>query len=363
MQTIAKIGEGARADRAVMPALQPGSADYPLNAWYVAATSSEVGDTLLSRWLLGRPMLLHRDADGAPVALFDRCPHRGYPLSAGRIVDGVVECGYHGLRFGRDGRCSHVPSGGAMPEGLAVARYPVAERWRWIWVWAGDPALADPALIPDVGLYGLGRDGWHSETSAMLEVAANYLLPFENLLDASHISFLHRGQIDVGDVAGRKPEMRVDGARIVVSRRIADEPQSPLTMRTFGFAGDRAHRTITAEACPPSLCGIRVEIEPVERSAVERQVNQLVVAITPQDRSRTLQFTAVAQTFPFLNPDRHADLRNLLMEDVEAMEKIQRLHDSLPPEMTPEFGLAADKGAYRARRMFAAMLAREGDGR
>ena len=339
--------------------LVPGTAPYPRNAWYVAATAAELGREPLHRWLLGKPVLLYRQEDGHPAALFDRCPHRGYPLSAGKIVGDAVECGYHGLRFAADGRCILIPSGGAMPQGLGVASYPVVERWQWVWIWMGDPALADPGLIPDLAGFGLGQPDWHSETSVTLAINANYLLSFENFLDASHITFLHTGQIDSGDVAGEPLEMQVDGGRIVVARRIVDELQSPLTMRTFGFEGDRAHRTITAEALPPSLCGIRVEVEPVVQSATARQVNQLVVGITPQDDTRTLQFTAVTQTFPFFNPGRHDDLRNLLMEDVVAMEKIQALHDALPPQERVEYGLLADKGAYQARRMLAAMLRNE----
>ncbi len=334
----------------------PGRAPYPRNAWYVAATASELGGAPLHRWLLGKPVVLFRLENGAPAALFDRCPHRGYPLSSGKVAGDTIECGYHGLRFAADGRCTLIPSGGTMPPGLGVASYPVAERWQWIWIWMGDPDKADPALIPDLDSFGLGRPGWHSETSVLLTIGANYLLSFENFLDASHITFLHTGQIDSGDVAGEPLTMRVDGGWIAVARRIADELQSPLTMRTFGFEGDRAHRTITAEALPPSVCGIRVEVEPVVRSANERQINQLVVGITPQDDTRTLQFTAVTQTFPFFNESRHEDLRKLLMEDVVAMEKIQTLHDALPPGERAEFGLLADKGAYQARRMLAAMI-------
>ena len=342
-----------------MAEMIPGSAPYPRNAWYVAATSSELGAQPLHRWLLGKPVILFRQKDGTPAALFDRCPHRGYPLSEGRVVDGAVECGYHGLRFAADGRCTLIPSGGTMPPGLGVESYPVYEKWEWIWIWMGDPAQADTALIPDLDRFGLGCPDWHSETSVLLEIGANYLLSFENFLDASHITFLHTGQIDSGDVAGQPLEMQIDGDLIIVARRIENELQSPLTMRTFGFEGDRAHRTITAEALAPSICGIRVEVEPVEQSAVQRQVNQLVVGITPQDDTHTLQFTAVAQTFPFFNESRHDDVRNLLMEDVVAMEKIQRLREAVRPEERVEFGLLADKGAYQARRMLSAMIRNE----
>jgi len=336
-----------------------GEWDFPRNAWYVAATRAEVGEQPLHRWLLGKPVVLYRTEAGTVAALFDRCPHRGYPLSAGKIRGDVIECGYHGLRFDPAGQCTLIPSGGDMPRGLGVESYPVVEAWDWIWIWMGDPADADPALVPDLTPYGFGCDGWHAETGPLLECRSNYLLPFENLLDATHITFLHNGAIDAGGVAGEPLQFEMKDGRISVSRQIRNERQTPLTMRTFGFSGDTAHRSIIAEAMPPSLCGVRVVLEPVEKSAVDRQVNQLIVGITPQDRKRTLQFTAVSQTFPFVNPNREQDLRDLLMEDVVAMERIQRLNDALPADEKPEFGLRADKGAYQARRMFAAMLRRE----
>lgn len=338
--------------------LSPGSAAYPLNQWYVAAYSHEVTDRPLHRWLLDRPVLLYRDQADQPVALYDRCPHRGYPLSAGKVVGDAIQCGYHGVQFGPDGGCKLVPSGGIIAPGLRVDSYPVVERWRWIWLWAGDPELADPTLIPDHEAFGLGAPGWHAEPGDVLELAANYLMPFENLLDASHITFLHQGQIDAGDVAGQPLELETEGNKVRVIRRIPDELQSPLTMKTFGFSGTHAHRTITAEAIAPHLCGIRVDVAPVDGSAAA-QTNQLVVGITPRTRSTSYEFTAVAQTFPFVNPDWKEDMRNLLMEDVDAMAKIQELHDRLSPEQRPETGLRADRGLFRARAIIARMMREE----
>lgn len=352
------------ADTSTTLRMEPGAAPYPKNAWYVAATTAEVGREPLRRKLLGRQVVLFRQEDGQPVALYDRCPHRGYPLSEGVLVGDNIQCGYHGLQFGNDGCCKVIPSGGDMPPGLGVPSYPVAERWEWLWIWAGDPNLADEALLPDLeGIYALGREGWHSETSVLLEPACNYLMPFENFLDATHITFLHHGMIDSGDVASQPLKMQVVDNRVQVIRRIENELQPPLVMKTFGFEGDRAHRTITAEALPPGLCAIRIEIEPLIRTpGQDNHINQLVVAITPQDRTHTLEFTAVTQTFPFTNPSRHDDLRNLLMEDVVAMQKIQQLFDETPAEERVEFGLAADKGIYQARRMLAAQVRAEREG-
>lgn len=339
--------------------LIPGEAPWPANHWYVAACSHELAHAPLARELLGLPVVMFRAADGSAGALFDRCPHRGMPLSEGEILGHALQCPYHGMQFDTSGRCIHIPSSSTIPARMCVPSYPVREELGLVWIWPGDPGRAADTPLPDLGRWGFGKPGWHWETSERLDVAANWLLPLENLLDASHITFLHKGQIDQGLVASHPFEVGVSGSELRVDRILHRERQSPLTMKTFGFTGETATRAIIAEAFLPALCGIRVEIRPDNDPDCPPQVNQLAVGITPRNQHSCYQFTAVAQTFPFINEQRHQDLRNLLMEDVVAMESIQRLHDRLPPGQRPEFSVKSDEAAMRARRILARMLDEE----
>src|SRR4249920_1151573 len=119
------------------------------NCWYVAAWDHELlADTLLARTILGQPLLLYRKADGTPVALTNRCPHRQAPLSMGRREGDSIRCMYHGLRFEPDGRCVDIPGQAQIPTKMCARSYPVVEQGRWLWVWMGDPALADASRIP-----------------------------------------------------------------------------------------------------------------------------------------------------------------------------------------------------------------------
>ena len=119
------------------------------DTWYMAGWGDEVGDELLSRRIAGTKLLLYRTRDGEAVALVDRCPHRFAPLSIGTRSGDTVVCGYHGLAFDRSGACVHNPFSDRIPAGTTVRSFPVVERDGIVWLWAGDPALADPARIPD----------------------------------------------------------------------------------------------------------------------------------------------------------------------------------------------------------------------
>ena len=76
-----------------------------MNGWYIGAWADEVGRTLMQRWICGRPVCFYRLSDGRVNAIEDRCPHRRYPLSLGRLDGDVIECNYHGYRIGDSGTC------------------------------------------------------------------------------------------------------------------------------------------------------------------------------------------------------------------------------------------------------------------
>ena len=98
------------------------------NHWYVAAWSEDVGREPIARVMLGDAVVLYRTEDGRAVALENRCAHRNLPLSEGNLIGDVLQCGYHGLEFGIDGICSHVPGQDDVPDWARVKRYPVAEK-------------------------------------------------------------------------------------------------------------------------------------------------------------------------------------------------------------------------------------------
>jgi phenylpropionate dioxygenase-like ring-hydroxylating dioxygenase large terminal subunit len=73
---------------------------YLMNAWYAAALSRDVDATeLFHRKILDTAVLIYRKADGTPVAMVDRCPHRFAPLHLGKREGDEIVCIYHALKF------------------------------------------------------------------------------------------------------------------------------------------------------------------------------------------------------------------------------------------------------------------------
>lgn len=159
--------------------------------WYVACTSSELGKAPLSRTVLGIPLVLFRDAEGRAAALLDRCPHRNAPLSAGRVVDGQVECRYHGWRFDGAGECRRVPvsCGPTDAKARRTPSFPVAEQNGYVWVFA--TADTEPPSLP--------REVPFADNPAYTVVQRHFTVEstmhaaIENTLDVPHTAFLHRG--------------------------------------------------------------------------------------------------------------------------------------------------------------------------
>jgi phenylpropionate dioxygenase-like ring-hydroxylating dioxygenase large terminal subunit len=84
-------------------------------------------DQLVPRQVRGAAVVLVRTGQTV-TALRDRCPHRFAPLSLGKLVDGVVHCPYHGLRFDLDGSCVFNPHGdGRIPTQARVPVWPVRQ--------------------------------------------------------------------------------------------------------------------------------------------------------------------------------------------------------------------------------------------
>lgn len=200
--------------------------------WYVAAWTHEIASgQLAARMIINEPIVLYRTGEGAVVALEDRCCHRFAPLSRGRLEGDDVRCMYHGLKYDKGGACIEIPGQALIPPKARVKAYPVAEKHGWIWVWMGEPALADPRLIP--AAVGPEDPSWTLRCGQM-DYQANYLLINDNLTDFSHLSFVHARSFGTSEEFARtRPTITRIPRGIRVQRWVANainaESGSPLS--------------------------------------------------------------------------------------------------------------------------------------
>lgn len=159
------------------------------NCWYAAGWSKDFApEQLHAVTILNEPIVIYRKEDGAPAALQDRCCHRLAPLSMGRLEGENLRCMYHGLKFAPSGRCVEIPGDTKIPPQVKVRSYPIRDKYSLAWIWMGDSERADEALIPNC--VGVDDPNWAMRPGRM-DYQANYKLINENLLDLSHIAFLH----------------------------------------------------------------------------------------------------------------------------------------------------------------------------
>ncbi|NJM90750.1 MAG: aromatic ring-hydroxylating dioxygenase subunit alpha [Myxococcales bacterium] len=147
---------------------------------------------LMAREILEESVLLYRKEDGTAVAVSNRCPHRFAPLHKGRLVGDVVECAYHGLQFDCSGACvknPHPGGNGPIPARAALKSYPLVEKYGALWIWMGYKT-PDESLIPDFSWLDGSDD---STVRGSVVVKAHYELITDNVLDLTHLPFLHAG--------------------------------------------------------------------------------------------------------------------------------------------------------------------------
>ena len=168
------------------------------NAWYLAAWSSEVSTTPLARRICNEPVVLFRTLAGEAAALIDSCAHRGAPLSLGTVVGKGIRCNYHGVVYGCSGHCVEIPNQDVIPPQARVKRFPLVEKDQMLWIWIGDADKADASLIVDYPFHG--DPAWPCRQT-LTPVKSDFLLIADNLLDATHLAYVHGSTVGGSDPA------------------------------------------------------------------------------------------------------------------------------------------------------------------
>jgi vanillate O-demethylase monooxygenase subunit len=333
------------------------------NAWYVAATSQEVGRKPFQRRVCDEPIVFYRTEAGRAVALADRCIHRRLPLSQGRLVGDTIQCGYHGFVYDGSGACVRIPGQDNVPARARVHSYPVVERYDWVWLWMGDPAKADPALLPLMP--GLDEDGWVPFRDK-LHVKAHYQLVVDNLLDLSHETYVHTSSIGNDSVAETPIQSRRENDQVFVDRVMRDIPPPPFFAEA---ARSKANidRYQLVHFQPPCYVHVEARTVPPGSNNPNAGVRFFVLdALTPETENTTNYFWAVARNFRL--EDRtfhdwwHNAVCNIFEEDRSVLEA---QHASIEADRSGirVVDVKIDGGTVLARQLVTDLLAREAAGR
>jgi vanillate O-demethylase monooxygenase subunit len=334
----------------------------PRNGWYVAAFVEEVKRELLSRWILNEPVVLYRTEAGEAVALDGRCPHRHFPLGKGCLTGDEIQCLYHGIRFGPDGQCTRVPSQDHVPRSYRVKKYPLVEHGLWVFIWPGDPDKADEALLPDLEASGWSNPEFRFQPFYSLEVAGRYQLLNDNLLDLTHLAYLHGTSIGVEENASA-PEEREEFEHLLKSRRyMKGVPIMPSHRGQLGYDGpvDRvAGMDFYLPGFHAGLDELRIPEDHATRPGEQLMVARVFHAVTPGKLDTTNYFFAMGGT---LTDEAFAHSRESLMpvieEDAMATREIEEMLTTLG-YFPNELMLKSDAGAVQGRRKLQSMMDRE----
>lgn len=335
------------------------------NAWYMAAWADEVTHgELFSRVLLNESILFYRLEDGSVAAISNCCPHRFAPLSMGTQCGNAVRCAYHGLEFDYTGACTHNPHGdGKIPAAARVKIYPAVERYLAIWVWMGNPALADPDLIPDYSFLSDAKPT--ARNTGYLHSTCNYQLLCDNIMDLSHVDFLHPATLGGGAlsrVGGEVSELA--GGRVSILWEAKNEVAPPAFGAHLPDPSAPADVWSSVVWSAPSLMHLSAGATTSGASYADGVSSSNLHIMTPESEFTTHYFFANTRSFLQDDAEFNQFIDKVLVgvfanEDKPMVEGQQQLMGtdefwSLKPLLLP-----GDAGAIRARRALDRLIAQE----
>jgi vanillate O-demethylase monooxygenase subunit len=329
------------------------------NCWYVAAFGHEVNHVPLARRIIDEDLVFFRQSNGAAVALEDRCCHRGLPLSLGELHGNLIRCGYHGLEYDGTGKCVFIPGQKTIPAGAGVRSYPIRERGLAIWIWMGNANEADESRIPAFPWFDDPGWAWKGKT---FPIKCNYQMLNDNLLDLSHLAYVHRRTLggNPEDHFNARMETTRTDCSVQVVRQMPDCEPPPTYTRMVELKG-RVDRWQEIEFFPGLISLYSGGVE-AGTGAYEGRRNggfqlRLFDAVTPESETTTLNLFCIGHNFRTSEPDVTNELfeefEKVLAEDIRVLEPQQeRLLNSGD---RPFINIAADGPGILARRLLAEM--------
>lgn len=339
------------------------------NTWYVACAMTELealGDKPLGRTICNESMAFFKGPNGQVAAVEDFCPHRGAPLSLGKVCNGRLVCGYHGLEMGCEGKTVHMP--GQRVRGFpAVKRYAVVERYGFVWVWPGDPSKADVSELPVFEFFD--NPAW-AYGGGLYHVKADYRLMIDNLMDLTHETYVHATSIGQTEIDETPSRTITEGNTVVTSRfmeGIKAPPFWQMAMRANDLPDDaKVDRWQICRFSPPSHVMIEVGVALAGKGGYDadpkdKAYSVVVDFITPETDTSIHYFWGMVRQFKPQDQALTARIQEgqgkIFSEDLEMLERQQK-NILANPERKLKV-LSIDAGGVMSRRVIDRLLALE----
>jgi vanillate O-demethylase monooxygenase subunit len=320
----------------------------------------------LGRTICNEKMVFFRGPEGKVAAVEDFCPHRGAPLSLGRVCDGKLVCGYHGLEMGCEGKTVHMP--GQRVRGFpAIKSYAVIERYGFVWVWPGDQSQADAALMPSFEFFD--NPEW-AYGGGLYHVKADYRLMIDNLMDLTHETYVHANSIGQPEIDETPCKTTVEGDKVILQRHMEGIQAPPFWQMAMSANGldpnAKVDRWQICRFTPPSHIMIDVGVALAGRggfnAAPEDKAYSVVVDfITPETETSHWYHWGMARQFKPHDTELTVKIREgqgkIFNEDMEMLQ-LQQANISQWPDRKLLL-LNIDSGGVQSRRIIDRMLAQE----
>lgn len=160
--------------------------------WHIACLAKDIKKKPAAVTLFSKHIVVFRDYTGKPSAIEDRCAHRNMPLHCGKVIQGELQCPYHGWRYNSQGDVISIPTSAAPTKNskkptISIPSYLCYEQDGYIWLCMSEkPAQETPPRFEYINNKAWTSFRMQTQFKASVE---NCL---ENFLDVPHAAFVHK---------------------------------------------------------------------------------------------------------------------------------------------------------------------------
>jgi len=123
----------------------------------------------------------------------------------------------------------------SIPKRARVHSYPVIDRYRLLWIWMGAPEQADQDLIQKIENFD--NPDWGYTDGGTMDIACNYLWVCDNLLDPSHVAWVHVSSFAGAGTENEPLRLSRHETGVLVDRWILNTQPSPYYAPLVKFKG------------------------------------------------------------------------------------------------------------------------------